>query len=417
MSIKCILFDFDGTLINSNDAVVSMLHLASTKHRGVPFSEDELNEILGKPIHDQMSFLSEEKAEELVTYYRQEYKKVRDELTKSYEGMEEALDRLKELGIKIGIVSNKGRNGIDHGIEMFKLEKWIDVSISKDDVINTKPNPEGIFKALKKLGLSEDDAKDTIFVGDSGHDIECGKNAGCKTILVDWTLIDKKVLLPLNPDFVAKTPAEIVDIVIRLSTESSAKLSVLSVEEVEHLNYLKGYVINYKTKSGKERVWELASRGSKDRLEAEIFEHKKFTDGTMMFATNRSHDQVVLLREYRVSAGRYVYMLPAGLAEENEEPKITAVREFKEETGMDFEPVKVDKSRYISVGIVNECATVVYGYFEGIPSKHHQEDNEDADILIVDRKQAIEILENQEVTLRTALLLEHFFKLNSFFYK
>jgi pyrophosphatase PpaX len=209
MAIKYVLFDFDGTLIDSNEAVVSMLHLASVKERGIPFSDEELDEILGRPILDQMAVLSEDKKEALVEFYRREYRKVRDELTKSYDGVEAMLRELKKMGIKIGIVSNKGRNGIDHGIDMFNLHNLIDVSVSKDDVQVSKPDPEGIFKALNLLGGGPEAVLETVFVGDSGHDIESGKRAGCRTILVGWTLINRERLLLLEPDFLAETPNDI----------------------------------------------------------------------------------------------------------------------------------------------------------------------------------------------------------------
>ncbi len=213
MSIKYALFDFDGTLVDSNEAVISMLHLAAVEHRGIPFNEVELDEILGKPIKEQMAYLSEEKADELVAFFRIEYRKVRDELTRSYEGIEAMLLQLKSLGIKTGVVSNKGRDGIDHGMDMFKLHDLIDVTISKDDVEKTKPDPEGIFKALEQLGADSGSISETVFIGDSGHDIESGKRAGCKTILVGWTLINREKLLPLNPDCIAETPMEILEFI------------------------------------------------------------------------------------------------------------------------------------------------------------------------------------------------------------
>lgn len=206
MSTKYILFDFDGTLIDSNEAVISTLNLTAIKHRGTPFTDAELNEILGKPIEEQVKILSEEEVDDLTDFYRIEYRKVRDHLTKAYEGVEEMLIKLKELGLKIGIVSNKGRSGIDHGLDMFQMAEWIDISISKNDVTIPKPDPEGIFAALEGLGGSRTEVDKTIFVGDSVHDIESGKRAGCKTILVGWTLLPLETFKETAPDYIAESP-------------------------------------------------------------------------------------------------------------------------------------------------------------------------------------------------------------------
>ncbi len=225
MTIKYALFDFDGTLIDSNEAVISSLNHVAIDFRGTPFSGAELNAILGKPIYDQMAFLSETHVEALVEKYRHEYRRVMDDLTKIYDGVIEMLQRLKDLGIHTGVVSNKGRRGIDHGVEQFDLHGLIDVTVSLDDVVNPKPNAEGIYKAITlihdKLDVprpSKDEMNklmaETIFVGDSGHDIETAKNAGCLSVLVDWTLIDMDMLKMLKPDYIISSPEELLEIVI-----------------------------------------------------------------------------------------------------------------------------------------------------------------------------------------------------------
>lgn len=164
---------------------------------------------------EQMAFLSETEYASLVDYYRAAYRQVRDEKTKAYPGIEAMLSELKKAGIKLGIVSNKGRNGIDHGLKLLSLSQWIDVSISKDDVLNAKPDPEGIYKALDILGHPISSCNEVVFIGDSGHDIETGKHAGTKTILVGWTLLNLKKLMLLEPDYIAKTPEAISDFLLQ----------------------------------------------------------------------------------------------------------------------------------------------------------------------------------------------------------
>lgn len=196
-----------------------------------------------------------------------------------------------------------------------------------------------------------------------------------------------------------------------------AKLKVVDVTQKDKLDYLHGFEIQYLNKNGEIKQWELVSRSGIERLKAEIFEGRSYSDGAMIFACNHEKDKVVMLKEFRVSAGRYVYMLPAGLADDEEPIETTSKREFFEETGMDFEFVYASKPRYVSVGMVNERVTIVYGYGIGQFSTRNQSENEEAEVLWVDRTLAKTLIEQEEVSIRTALLLESFFKLNDFFEK
>ena len=207
---KYILFDLDGTLINSNDVIIKCLRETTKKYVKRDLSNEELNSILGKPLKEQFSLIHNEFVEEMVKCYRELYKKHRDDLTKEFEGIKEMLDKLKEMGYTMGIVTSKGTSGIEHALTKFNMHKYFDVTISADDVENHKPHPEPILKALKALN---GDVNETILIGDSLSDILCGKNAGIATILVDWSILPREELLKAKPDFIAKTPKDIVDII------------------------------------------------------------------------------------------------------------------------------------------------------------------------------------------------------------
>ncbi len=194
-------------------------------------------------------------------------------------------------------------------------------------------------------------------------------------------------------------------------------MKIKLVEKIKELNYLKSYRIHYKTKNNQDRVWELVSRGDEERLSKELFENHSFTDGAMIFAMNEDKTRVVILKEYRVSAGQYIYMLPAGLIDHDEVIEQAAIREFKEETGLSLKPEYVERERYTSVGIINEKVNVVYGTFSGNPSKAYQEESEDADIFLIDREDAIRILNEEEVTIRSAMLLQQYFNIHPYFNK
>ncbi|GAU78105.1 NUDIX hydrolase [Fusibacter sp. 3D3] len=191
-------------------------------------------------------------------------------------------------------------------------------------------------------------------------------------------------------------------------------MKVKKITQLDSLKYLKGYGIDYITKEGNLAYWELVSRAGLERLESEIFEGKIYTDGAMIVASDENRKKLVMIREYRVSAGKYVYMFPAGLIDAGENIEEASIREFKEETGLMFKPVSISVPRYVSVGIVNERVNVAYGYYFGTPSTTYQTEHEEADIVIVDCMEAKRILETEEISIRSALILEHFFKLNAF---
>ncbi len=193
-----------------------------------------------------------------------------------------------------------------------------------------------------------------------------------------------------------------------------SKLSIANIKNVKSLDYLNTFHINYQLASGKQKVWELVSRSGIERLQDEILNNASFSDGATIFATDPAKEHVVLIKEYRVAAGRYLYALPAGLIDQGETIEQAAIREFKEETGLTLQVAKVARERYTSVGLSNEKINLVYGYYSGTPSTAFVEETEDIEPLIVNRDQAIDILANKEVPIRTALLLESFFKIDQF---
>ena len=207
---KNILFDFDGTLIDTNELIILALNETAKKYLNRSLSNEDLHSILGKYLEDQMKNLSPDHYLDMVAFYKEFYRENQDKMTKEFPGIREMLQDLKHLGCKIAIVSAKGRGGIEHSLKLFKIEDYIDVIISAYDVQNNKPHPEPALKAIEALAANPDE---TIIVGDSPYDILCGKNAGIKAALVDWTIFPKEDLLKLNPDYCIKSPNELVQIV------------------------------------------------------------------------------------------------------------------------------------------------------------------------------------------------------------
>ncbi len=193
-----------------------------------------------------------------------------------------------------------------------------------------------------------------------------------------------------------------------------SKIKITDVKEVDKLSYLHTYQIGYQLESGKHKTWEFVSRAGLDRLKSEIYQRASYSDGATIFAVDRAKQHVVLIKEFRVPVGDYIYALPAGLVDAGETIEEAAIREFKEETGLDFEPVSASREHYTSVGLSNEKINIVYGYYSGEMSSAFSEESEDIEPMIVDKARAIEILKTKEVPIRTVLLLESFFKIDKF---
>lgn len=235
---KYILFDFDGTIADTNELIILSLNKTAEKYMGRKLYKEEIESIFGKYLEDQMKELCPEKYKDMVLFYKEFYSTHKEDMAKAFPGIREMLSELKAKGCKTAVVSAKGRSGIEHGLDKLGIAGYIDVIVSAYDIQNNKPHPEPAFKALKLLGCKDpkvlykygNSALDTgneplfcenanveeyfaLMVGDSSYDILCGKNAGIKTALVGWTVLPKKPLLDLKPDYYIKTPSELAKII------------------------------------------------------------------------------------------------------------------------------------------------------------------------------------------------------------
>ncbi|MBO5033676.1 MAG: NUDIX hydrolase [Lachnospiraceae bacterium] len=124
-------------------------------------------------------------------------------------------------------------------------------------------------------------------------------------------------------------------------------------------------------------------------------------------------NQIVLIRQYRYPLDDYLYELPAGLIDAGETPDMAAVREMKEETGLDFEVYSAGNEAYrrpffMGAGFTDESCNAVFGYASGTIGRADMEDTESIQVLIADKKEAARILKEERVSLRAAYLLMNF---------
>lgn len=176
--------------------------------------------------------------------------------------------------------------------------------------------------------------------------------------------------------------------------------------------FLNFYELDTVNKMGKSGKYFLTSR-AKTADELKLVTGENTPNGVVIYSLyGEKRDRVVLIRQYRYPLGGYVYEFPAGLVDPGEDYQTAAVRELKEETGLDLKTVEVDeiyqKPYFTTVGMTDESCATVYGYASGTISKRFMEDSEEIEVVLADRDEVRRILREEKVALICAYMMMHF---------
>ena len=187
---------------------------------------------------------------------------------------------------------------------------------------------------------------------------------------------------------------------------------VEKITQITHNRFLNYFELETVKRTGKKGRYFMASR-SDDIEGLDLSSGENTPDGVVIFSLGgEKKDHVVLVHQYRYPIAGYIYELPAGLIEKNENYREAAVREMKEETGLTFTPLDVDpmyeRAFYNSVGMTDESCNLVYGYCEGTVSRDGLEDSEELDVVLADREEARRILREERVAANCAYMLMQF---------
>lgn len=208
MSIETILFDLDGTLIDTNELIHKSFEYTFDQY-GYSFSQEEILQFNGPPLIKTFTDINPDLAEDMLETYRKHNLEHHNDYAKLFPNVKETLEILQANGKRLGIVSAKMRSGVVLGLEVTGIKHFFDAIVAIDDVKNPKPHPEPVLKGLKGLSGKPDSS---LMVGDNYHDIESGKNAGLKTIAVGWSLKGEEYLQQFNPTYMIKDMRELLPI-------------------------------------------------------------------------------------------------------------------------------------------------------------------------------------------------------------
>lgn len=209
MNINTVLFDLDGTVIDTNKLITHSF-VYTFEQYGLTFTEEEILTFNGPPLIDTFTKINPEKADEMVATYREHNMKHHDDYVTVYPNVIETLETLKKRGKKLAIVTAKMRSGAIHGLEVTGLKRYFDEIVTVDDVVNPKPHAEPVEKAMHALNGERDS---TIMIGDNYHDIRSGQNAGVQTAGVAWSIKGRDFLESLNPTYMIEDMKDLLPIV------------------------------------------------------------------------------------------------------------------------------------------------------------------------------------------------------------
>jgi pyrophosphatase PpaX len=224
MNRSAVLFDLDGTLIDTTELILHCFELSWKKVYGRKLDRQRYLATIGIPLREAMRILLNEEVQDrgesesssdtpLLEALVQEYRACNaihhDQLAKPFSGVSSTVFELRKRGYQIGVVSSKTQELGLRGLNLFGLRGLMDDVVFLEDSVRHKPDPEPLLLALQRFGISE---KQAAYVGDSRHDMQAGKAAGIRTVAALWGPIPRKELEREKPDQLAATPSQLLEI-------------------------------------------------------------------------------------------------------------------------------------------------------------------------------------------------------------
>lgn len=204
--MKAVLFDLDGTLLDTRDMILNSLQYAYTKVFGtetLPPDEKFLS-LVGIPLRQQMEIISPERSDELFDAYHENNRRVHDKMLGGFEGTAQALTALQQEGLRMAVVTSKRNDPAVYGLEKMQLLHFFEFVIGADDTSEHKPQPEPLLLGASRMGLA---ATDCAYIGDSPYDMRAAVSAEMFAVAALWGMFDKATLAEAGAEVFVDTVA------------------------------------------------------------------------------------------------------------------------------------------------------------------------------------------------------------------
>ena len=204
--VRALLFDLDGTLIDTVALILTSFRYATNEVLGAPLPDEVLMRNVGVPLAVQMREFAPDHADELLRVYREHNSGIHDEMVAEYPGTHATLEALAAQGFPMGVVTSKGTPMARRGLDAFDLGRFFEVLVTSDDVDVYKPEPYPLIYAAELMGVRADEC---LYLGDSPHDMSAAIAAGAVSVAALWGAFGAASVLEPGPDFALRSISEL----------------------------------------------------------------------------------------------------------------------------------------------------------------------------------------------------------------
>ena len=189
---KALLFDLDGTLVNTKNLILTSFRYATSSVLGASPSDEVMLDMIGIPLRYQMRKIDETHADEMLAAYREHNGRVHDELIQEFSGTAETLAKLTAAGYRLAVVTSKMSESALRDLRFFELDVFFEFVQGSDKTERHKPDPDPLLAAAKTMGLTPEQC---AYVGDSPYDMQAARAAGMCAVAALWGMFSRERLL------------------------------------------------------------------------------------------------------------------------------------------------------------------------------------------------------------------------------
>ena len=224
MDKKYIVFDFDGTLANTNDIIVASWQAVFERYLGHRVPRKDIEATFGETLKYSVGrLIPGADVDEVIDYYRAYQDAHNDEIAVYiFDGVKELLNELQARGCTVGVATSRTAYSFRNYMKKFGMDNDIEFIVTMEDVTRHKPDPESLLVCLSKMtglppdAIPENIRRQAIMIGDTKYDIGCANNADIDSVLVGWShYVDLEDMADHSfaPTYIIDQPANLLDII------------------------------------------------------------------------------------------------------------------------------------------------------------------------------------------------------------